>query len=92
MSRNLRLARSIYKKSQKNRSVAFCTCKPEIGDQCICGENVSSSLNWTWNRENITEDSKILIEEQNVLFHPIFSQGSTPFLLFFLTCIISWNM
>lgn len=81
MSRNLSLARYIYKKSQKNRSIAFCKCSQEDAELCICGENDSCSLNWKWLEENSTEDSKLLIDGQNVTFHPIFSQGTVDFLL-----------
>lgn len=77
MSRNLMLARYIYKKSQKNRSAAFCKCTPENVELCHCGEN-NSGLDWIWNDENCSDVSNLLVEGQNVMFHPTFSQGMIP--------------
>lgn len=81
MSRNLSLARYIFKKSQRNRSEAFCKCVQEtdllgniIATHCDCGENVSNILNWTWkNDEDLPE---VKIEGNIVTFHPIYSQGT----------------
>lgn len=74
MSRNLTLARYIFKKSQKNRSPAFCKCPQENAEQCVCGEDDSRTLIWRWNDED-SDVSKLVIDGQNVTFHPIFSQG-----------------
>lgn len=76
MSRNLLLARYIYKKSQKNRSAAFCKCNQEDADHCVCGENDSNILNWNWHDEDNADVSKLVIDGQNVTFHPTFSQGT----------------
>lgn len=74
-SRNLRLARYIYTKSQNNRSPAFCPCSPMNPDLCVCGENDSRTLHWQWNIEYFADASNLLIDGRNVMFHPIFSQG-----------------
>lgn len=76
MSRNLTLLRHIYKKAQKNRSVAFCKCNQENADQCVCGEIDSKIFHWKWNNEDFPEATNIVIDGQNVTFHPIFSQGT----------------
>lgn len=70
------LARYIYKKSQKNRSTAFCKCTIENAEnaECHCGEN-DSGFNWKWHDENFSDVSNLMIEGQNVIFHPTFSQG-----------------
>ncbi|KAJ6647202.1 SPRY domain-containing SOCS box protein 3 [Pseudolycoriella hygida] len=72
MSRNLALARQIYKKSQRNRSRAFCKCNQENSDLCVCGEDDSNILEWKWCGDN----SSVVIDGQNVIFHPVYSQGT----------------
>jgi len=79
MSRNLTLARYIYKKSQKNRSAAFCKCTftQEMANQCVCGESDSTDLDWKWNDENLENPfPRIIMDGRNVTFHPIYSQGT----------------
>ncbi|XP_037041704.1 SPRY domain-containing SOCS box protein 3 isoform X2 [Bradysia coprophila] len=75
MSRNLQLARHIYKKSQNNRSPAFCKCSQAVAELCECGEKDSRSLDWLWHIES-DEVSNLLIYGQTVVFHPTFSQGT----------------
>lgn len=79
MSRNLTLARYIFKKSQKNRSTAFCKCSHKNADLCACGETDSVILNWNWRDEEGSDVSKLVIDGQNVTFHPLFSQGTVDF-------------
>lgn len=81
MSQKLAAARYIFKKSQRSRSVAYCKCAQEadflgnvVLDNCVCGEDESSTLNWQWNNEVPVPEIKI--EENNVTFHPIYSQGT----------------
>ncbi|KAG4070369.1 hypothetical protein HA402_006511 [Bradysia odoriphaga] len=75
MSRNLQLARHIYKKSQNNRSPAFCKCSQAVAELCECGEKDSRSLDWTWYIES-DEVSNLSFHGQTIVFHPTFSQGT----------------
>ncbi len=84
MSRNLMLARYIYKKSQKNRSSAFCKCSQAKPEFCTCGENDSHTLNWKWLSIDGCDVSNLLIDGPNVIFHPIFSQGKRIWFKFFV--------
>lgn len=81
MSRNLSLARYIYKKSLRNRSTAFCKCNQENAELCVCGENDSRILNWKWDNENSSDAPTLVIDGQNVTFHPIFSQGTVSVII-----------
>lgn len=76
MSRNLTLARYIFKKSQKNRSPAFCKCSHKNADLCVCGENDSQILDWRWDNGDSSDVSNLVIDGQSVTFHPLFSQGT----------------
>uniref|UniRef100_A0A182YIS3 Acyl carrier protein n=1 Tax=Anopheles stephensi TaxID=30069 RepID=A0A182YIS3_ANOST len=70
--------------SNENWSVPFCNCEypSEIRwkysgkktMQCKCGEDTSSRLDWTWDKELALE---ALVLGTEVIFHPVYSQGTT---------------
>jgi SPRY domain-containing SOCS box protein 3 len=79
MSKNLMLARHIYKKAQSNISEPFCKCTQETANQCVCGENDSNICTWEWrddNNENRKHCQRIIFDRRNIIFHPIYSQGT----------------
>uniref|UniRef100_A0A182NDG9 B30.2/SPRY domain-containing protein n=1 Tax=Anopheles dirus TaxID=7168 RepID=A0A182NDG9_9DIPT len=67
-----------------NWSVPFCNC--DYPDdlrwkhsakkllRCKCGEDTSSRLDWSWDKEMIFET---VISGTEVTFHPVYSQGTT---------------
>ncbi|XP_050067345.1 SPRY domain-containing SOCS box protein 3 [Anopheles maculipalpis] len=70
--------------SNDNWSVPFCNCEYPNETRwkypgkkmmpCKCGEDTSSRLDWSWDKELAVETSVLGTE---VIFHPVYSQGTT---------------
>lgn len=65
-------------KSSDDKASAFCKCKQrrhtDLPVQCHCGEEDSSSLEWSWDTNVAHPEAQI--SAVNVIFHPVYSQGT----------------
>lgn len=74
----------IFKKPSDNHAQPFCNCCTYEGDgrmffsqkvKCNCGENTCKILEWTW--DQMAKHPETIINDNNILFHPIYSQGTS---------------
>lgn len=59
---------------QKSKFRRAEKCRFQIlPDTCRCGEDTNQTINWTWDHQNLQPQT--IINDHNVQFHPIYSQG-----------------
>ncbi|XP_030387341.1 SPRY domain-containing SOCS box protein 3 isoform X2 [Scaptodrosophila lebanonensis] len=71
---------------QEARCPGFCDCTfpscTDVNDhngpitnlvKCICGEDSGNGLQWKWHH---SEESDVQIDGRDIIFHPIYSQGT----------------
>lgn len=72
--------------SNDNSSLPFCNCEyPAVTrsrhtarkvERCVCGEDTSTRLDWTWEDEGSERPERKIINGTEILFHPVYSQGT----------------
>ncbi|XP_023324764.1 uncharacterized protein LOC111698622 [Eurytemora carolleeae] len=64
-----------YVETKKLRKLSFCSHDKSSVSDCTCGENLESTFDWRWDKEN----SSAFISPcgTSVKFHPVFSSGTS---------------
>lgn len=83
--------RTIYRMSSEQQSAPFCRCvnrRPTTSSSsrkpsqpCVCGEFDCRRIDWTWSNagdsaEEERPSTRVSDNGTNVLFHPVYSQGT----------------